>query len=66
MAISVGMAIALSGIGILSIWGRQTLDRRLARSDRQSKITLGLRLTGAVLVFLIGGGLFAFTAVATV
>ena len=65
-AISAGMAIALSGIGVLAILGRQTLDKRLAGDRRQVQITAGLRLAGAAMVFLVGGGLFVFTALSTV
>jgi ABC-type nickel/cobalt efflux system permease component RcnA len=61
MAISVGMAIALSTIGILALLGRQTLDRRLMSSARQRKISAGLRLAGAAMVCTVGGGLFLIT-----
>ena len=66
MAISVGMAIALSTIGILAILGRQTLDRRLMGSARQRTITAGLRLAGAAAVCAVGSGLFLLTLIPVV
>lgn len=61
VAISVGMAIALSTIGILALLGRQTLDRRLMGSPRQRTVTAGLRLAGAAIVFVLGSSLFLIT-----
>jgi len=61
LAISVGMAIALSTIGILAILGRQSLDRRLSAHARQRRITAGLRLAGAATVCAVGSGLFLLT-----
>jgi len=61
VAISVGMAIALSTIGILALLGRQTLDLRLMSSARQRTVTAGLRLVGAATVCAIGSGLFLVT-----
>ncbi|NJL54124.1 DUF3299 domain-containing protein [bacterium] len=66
VAISVGMAIALSTIGILAILGRQTLDRRLVGSARQRTITAGLRLAGAAMVCAVGSGLFLLTLIPVV
>jgi len=61
VAISAGMAIALSTIGILALWGRQTLNQRLMGSHRQRTITAGLRLAGAATVCAVGSGLFLVT-----
>ena len=66
VAISVGMAIALSGIGVLAILGRQTLDKRLAGDRRQVKIMVRLRVAGAAAVFLTGGELFVVIALSMV
>lgn len=64
VAISVGMAIALSGIGVVAIWGRQFADRRIAagQSDRrQQQLFRGLRVAGALCVLLVGTFLFGLT-----
>lgn len=61
VAISVGMAIALSAIGILALLGRKTLDQRLMGSGRKRKIAAGLRLAGAAIVCAVGSSLFVLT-----
>jgi nickel/cobalt exporter len=66
VAISIGMAIALSTIGILAILGRQTIDRQFKNRARQQAIAAGLRFVGAVLVFMVGSSLFMLTLTSTV
>ncbi len=64
VAISVGMAIALSGIGVAAIWGRRFADRRisLGKSTRhQQRLFRGLRVAGAACVLLVGMFLFGMT-----
>ncbi|NJM54735.1 MAG: DUF3299 domain-containing protein [Verrucomicrobiae bacterium] len=61
-AISAGMAIAMSGIGVLAILGRRVALRRMKADDaRAVRFTCGLRIAGAALVLLIGSLLFGFT-----
>ena len=62
VAISLGMAVALSAIGMLAIWGRQTLDRQMEKSGRGKNAAAVLQVAGAAIVFLLGSGLFVFTA----
>lgn len=66
VTISIGMAIALSTIGILAILGRQTVDRHFQNSVRQQAIAAGLRLSGAALVFIVGSSLFILTLTSSV
>lgn len=62
VAISVGMALAMSGIGILAILGRGVIDRRLEKdAARHQRFAFGARIVGAAAVLLIGLGLFALT-----
>jgi len=56
VAISAGMAVAMSGIGILAILGRRSIDRRL-NEERRADFASGARIAAAALVFLIGSGL---------
>jgi hypothetical protein len=58
VAISAGMAVAMSGIGILAILGRRSIDRRL-NEERRADFASGARIAAAALVFLIGSGLFS-------
>ena len=61
-AISAGMALAMSGIGVLAILGRRVAFRRMKADDpRRARFTAGLRITGAACVLLIGTLLFALT-----
>jgi len=61
-AISAGMAVAMSGIGLLAIAGRRAAFRRIKDDDpRKARFTAGLRIAGAALVLLIGGLLFGLT-----
>lgn len=66
VAISIGMAIALSTIGVLAILGRQTVARHFRDSTRQQAIAASLRLVGAALVFMVGSSLFILTLTSTV
>lgn len=59
IAISLGMALALSGIGVAAILGRRFLDRRLGQDDSRKQRTASvLRVGAATGVFLIGCLLF--------
>ena len=61
-AISTGMALAMSGIGVLAILGRRVAFRRMKADDpRRARFTSGLRITGAACVLLIGTLLFSLT-----
>ena len=62
VSISLGMAIALSGIGIVAILGRRFVDRK-AGDDvrRQHRLANGLRIASAAIVLLIGCVLFSMT-----
>jgi ABC-type nickel/cobalt efflux system permease component RcnA len=61
-AISTGMAIAMSGIGVLAILGRRMAFRRMKDDDaRRARFTSGLRIAGAALVLMIGTLLFGLT-----
>ncbi|PLX37766.1 MAG: hypothetical protein C0606_05700 [Hyphomicrobiales bacterium] len=61
-AISAGMALAMSGIGIAAILGRRWLERRMISGGTgQVRFELGAGLVGAASVFVIGLGLFTMT-----
>ena len=61
-AISTGMAIAMSGIGVLAILGRRMAFRRMKDDEaKRTRFTSGLRIAGAALVLLIGTFLFGLT-----
>jgi ABC-type nickel/cobalt efflux system permease component RcnA len=61
-AISTGMAIAMSGIGVLAILGRRVAFRRMKDDEaRSARFTSGLRIAGAALVLMIGTLLFGLT-----
>lgn len=61
-AISAGMAIAMSGIGVLAILGRRVAFRLMKVDDaRAVRFSCGLRIAGAAVVLLIGCLLFGFT-----
>jgi len=62
VAISVGMAAAMSGIGILAILGRRSIDRRL-NVERRADFASRACIAAAALVFLIGSGLFSMTLI---
>jgi ABC-type nickel/cobalt efflux system permease component RcnA len=61
-AISAGMAIAMSGIGVLAILGRRIAFRRMKDDEtKRARFTSGLRIAGAALVLMIGTLLFGLT-----
>ena len=58
-AISAGMALAMSGIGVLAILGRRMAFRRMKDDEaKRARFTSGLRIAGAALVLVIGTFLF--------
>lgn len=60
-SISLGMAVALSGIGVLAILGRRVVERGLAsQSGLRHRVLSGLRITGAAAVLALGLALFTF------
>jgi len=62
VAISLGMALALSAVGIAAILGRRYVDKRLGEDTaRQGKIASGLRICAAAVVLLICGFLSTLT-----
>lgn len=63
VAISAGMAVAMSGIGVLALSGRRLAGRKLDEVQEQ-RFARGASLVGAGAVLLIGCGLFALTWVA--
>jgi ABC-type nickel/cobalt efflux system permease component RcnA len=61
-AISLGMAITLSAIGIAAILGRRFIESRLQKKDtHQQRFLTGLKMAGATCVLLIGISLFVYT-----
>ena len=61
-AISAGMAVAMSGIGIVAIAGRRAAFRGIKDdSARRARFASGLRVAGAAVVLLIGTVLFGLT-----
>ncbi len=62
VAISAGMAVAMSSIGIAAILGRRFVENRLDHRGRgQQRVVVGLRVTGAAFVLLLGLALLGFT-----
>ena len=62
IAISAGMAVAMSGIGVLAIMGRRFVDRRLeGDEEKHHRFANRSRIAGAAAVLLIGVGLFSLT-----
>ncbi len=62
IAISAGMAVAMSGIGVLAIAGRNLVDRKMkGDAKRQARFVSGSRIAAAAVVLLIGCGLFTLT-----
>lgn len=59
-AISLGMAVAMSGIGVLAIVSRRAIDRRL-EPGRRSNFANSARFAAALVVLFIGGSLFVMT-----
>lgn len=63
VAISAGMAVAMSAIGVAAIWGRNWAEARVAtNSQRQYRFQAGARIAAAACVLLIGTTLFTSTA----
>ncbi|MDW4496413.1 DUF3299 domain-containing protein [Sulfitobacter sp. D35] len=60
-AISAGMAIAMSAIGVAAIWTRSVVARRVEDRDRNMRFDAMVRLGGATCVLLTGLLLFATT-----
>ena len=60
VAIPVGMAVAMSGIGILALLGRRVVDQRMS-SEKSERFARKARVFGAAAVLLIGCGLFCLT-----
>ena len=60
VAISVGMAVAMSGIGVLALLGRRVADKRMGR-EKSERFARKARVLGAAAVLLIGCGLFCLT-----
>ncbi len=59
VAISMGMAVAMSAIGIAALWGRGWAARRFQSSaDSSAHFDTGARLAGATCVLAIGALLF--------
>ena len=55
VAISAGMAVAMAGIGVFTLWGRGWAERPLATDPRrQQRFANGTRLAGASFVFGLG------------
>jgi nickel/cobalt exporter len=62
IAISVGMALAMSAIGVAAILGRNWTEARVAvTTERRLRFEAGARIAGAACVLAIGVTLFALT-----
>jgi hypothetical protein len=62
VAIAVGMALTLSGIGLTAIWGSRMAHRRLGLTgQRQQSFLQAVRVAGAGSIFLLGLLLFTTT-----
>jgi len=64
VAISAGMALAMSAIGVAALMGRNWAERRFAAGNApgQSRFATGARLVGSVCVLAIGSTFFVLTA----
>ncbi|EEE43206.2 HoxN/HupN/NixA family nickel/cobalt transporter [Roseibium alexandrii] len=63
LAISAGMAVTMSAIGVAAIWGRNWAETRVATNpQRRFRFEAGARIAAAACVLLIGATLFAGTA----
>lgn len=60
ISISAGMAVAMSGIGVLALLGRRAADRHL-NQEKGERFARRARIIGAAAVLVIGCGLFALT-----
>jgi nickel/cobalt exporter len=66
VAISAGMALAMSAIGVAAILGRNWTEARVAVTpDRRIRFEAGARIAGAACVLVIGATLFVVTFVQT-
>jgi ABC-type nickel/cobalt efflux system permease component RcnA len=64
MMMSLGMAIAMSSIGIFAILGRNYADRRLIQSDSaRIRFHRTIRIAAAALIAVIGISLFSLTII---
>jgi ABC-type nickel/cobalt efflux system permease component RcnA len=62
IAISLGMAFAMAGIGLAAIWGHNRVATRWTSDAIQRlRFALGTRLVGAAAVLFIGAALFVLT-----
>ncbi len=61
LAISLGMAITLSAIGVAAIWGREQVGKRLDSDRKRQKRFQSLRLLSACAVLSTGTFLFGLT-----
>lgn len=62
IAISAGMAVAMSAIGMSALWARDWAEMRWAPDARKrARFEIGARLAGSACVLAIGSALFAFT-----
>ena len=62
VAISAGMALAMSAIGVAAILGRNWTEARVAATpERRIRFEAGARIAGAACVLVIGATLFAVT-----
>jgi len=62
MAISLGMAFALSAIGVAAILGRRIVSRRMEQdAARSRRFTRAARIAGASCILMIGIGLLLMT-----
>ena len=64
MAMSLGMAISMSGIGILAILGRNYADRKFIQNNAaRIPIHRTMRITAAAMIAVIGISLFSLTMI---
>jgi ABC-type nickel/cobalt efflux system permease component RcnA len=62
MMMSIGMAIAMSGIGILAIFGHNYAERKfINKSHMGDRFTHVLKVATASVILLIGIGMFTMT-----
>ena len=61
VSISFGMAVAMSGIGVLALLGRRFADRKFAGPGKHDRFARVADILGAIAVLLIGCGLFGLT-----
>ena len=60
--ISLGMACAMSALGVAALWGRRWAENRMGRDEtRVIRFELGARVAGALCVLAIGVTLFVVT-----